>query len=242
MTESAHIKIRIDSPAGYVELDRSDRANAYDGPMLDALAAGLQRLAADPQVQVVVITGAQPGRFCAGADLQEIRGRGVDDALNLKSLQAFDDLAAIPKPTIAAVDGPAVGGGMELALACDLRIATERARFFLPETSFGILPAAGGTFRLAQAVGEAMARQMILFGRELDAQQALQCGLVCEVATSQKLDERVGWWVQAAAERDPLALSLAKRALDQWTTTDGGRSFVSSAQAVLYREAKADEE
>ena len=122
----------------------------------------------------------------------------------VESLEVFDAIAACPKPTLAVIDGPAVAGGLELALACDLRIASPRARFALPEPSLGLIPAAGATFRLPLVAGEATARQMILFGAELDAQQALAHGLVAEVVAPEELDDRVRWWAGKVGERDPL--------------------------------------
>jgi enoyl-CoA hydratase len=241
---TSDVKLRVEGPAGFIELDRGARANAYTTALLHALAGALQRLTEDGGVRVVVLGSAVPGRFCAGADLDELAGRGAADALELVSLRVFDAVAACPKPTIAAVDGPAMGGGLELALACDLRLATPRARFALPETAHGLLPAAGGTFRLPRAVGPSLARQMILFGRELDAGAALEAGLVAEVVAPEELGGRLEWWIDAAARRDPLALRLAKQALDLAAEDGGARAATASAQALLYelRRGREDEQ
>ena len=226
------VRSRIEGAAGWIEIDRPARANAYTTSMLAALEARLAELADEESVRVIVVASAAEGRFCAGADLDEIHDRGIEDALELRALATFDALAAAPVPTIAAIDGPAIGGGLELALACDLRLATPRARFALPETGFGVLPAAGATFRLPALVGPSVAREMILFGAELDAEAARRCGLVNEVTEPQNLQQRVHHWCAAAASRDPLALRLAKRTLDP--PGDAGREAARCAQGVLY--------
>ncbi len=228
------IRVRVDGAVGFVEIDRSRRANAYTTPMLDALEASVARHVADESVRVIVVGSTTPGKFCAGADLDEIHDRGIEDALELRALAVFDGIAAAPKPTLAAIDGPAIGGGLELALACDLRIATSRARFALPETGFGVIPAAGATFRLPALVGPGLARELILFGKELDGARAAQCGLVNELVEPHDLVERVGWWCASAARRDPLATRLAKRAMAMTVADGGGREFARCAQGVLY--------
>ncbi len=228
------VRVSISDGAGILELNRPHRANAYDTPTLRALHDGITELTRDEQVRVVVVGSTTPGKFCGGADLTELRRRGATDALKLYSLEVFDALAACPRPTIAAVDGPAFGGGLELALACDLRLASDRARFALPEPGLGILPAAGGTFRLPRVVGQPRARQMILFGQQLDAAEALAWGLVTEVVPPDELAQRIRWWVQAAASRDPLALRLAKEAMDAARGDDDGRQRVRCGQAALY--------
>ncbi len=231
---SDSIRVRVEDAVGFVEIDRPDRANAYTTEMLDALDAAVRRHAEDDRVRVIVVGSTTDGRFCAGADLDEIHDRGIEDALELRALAVFDGIAACPLPTLAAIDGPAIGGGLELALACDLRIATPRASFVLPETGFGLLPAAGATFRLPALVGPGVAREVILFGGELDGVRAAACGLVNELAEPHDLGERVRWWCASAARRDPLALRLAKRSMDLTVADGGGREFARCAQGILY--------
>ena len=228
------VRLSVSDGVGFLELNRPQRANAYDRPTLEAMEQGLATLAGADEVRAVVVTSSTPGKFCGGADLTELRRRGATDALELYSLQVFDALAACPRPTIAAVDGPAFGGGLELALSCDLRLCSDRARFALPETSLGILPAAGGTFRLPRIVGQARARQMILFGQQIDAQQALSWGLVSELVPPGELARRTQWWAKGPARLDPLALELAKGCLDAADQGDEGRQHVRCAQAALY--------
>ncbi len=238
MSPSPEFRYRTDGAVGILELNRPDRANAYTEEMLEALDEGIQRLERREEVRVVVLRSSTPGKFCGGADLGEIRSRGVDDGLRMLAMHVFDRLDALPRPTIAAIDGPAVGGGLELTLACDLRLATDRARFALPETGLGILPAAGALYRLPRLVGDAAARRMILFGEELTANEALTCGLVSEVVTPEELPHRVDQWAAAAAMKDPLALRLAKEALALARSESGARSFTSCAQALLYPQGR----
>ncbi len=234
MANSAGLRIRAEGGAGIVALDRPDRANAYLDAMLDEMRAAIEGFVADGTTRAIVVTSTTGGKFCAGADLHELRSRSGADALDLKSASLFENLARCPLPTIAAIDGPAVGGGLELALACDVRIATPRSLFAFPETSFGILPAAGGTFRLPRVVGPGMARQMILLGQQLDAAGALQWGLVNEIVEPQRLEDRVKELLQAVADRDPLALRLAKQAIELAIPEGDGKAYAITAQAVLY--------
>lgn len=235
MTASKGIDARVAGSVGFIAVDRPTRANAYLNETLAAMDTALADHVENSGVRVIVVTSASGGLFCSGADLDELGGRGAMDALHLLSLEVFDRLAVCPKPTIAAIDGPAVAGGLELALACDLRIASDRASFAMPETSLGLIPAAGATFRLPRTVGEAVAKQMVLFGAEIDAPQALAHGLVHEVVSSGELHARVGWWAAEVVERDPLALEFAKRAIAMAVTEGPCRDFTSVAQAILYQ-------
>ncbi len=222
-------------PAGYVQLNRPEKANAYTEPMLEALAAHVGRMATDPEVRVVVICGAGDRAFCAGADLDEVAGRDWRAALSLKSAQVFSGISRCPRVTLAAVNGAATGGGLELALACDIRIAAEDARFSFPETQLGLIPAAGGTQRLPQVVGRARAKELILGGRVWEAGEALRFGLLSEVTVLEELLPRAQRWAERIARRDPAALELAKRAIDLGATDGPGYGFESVVQALLYR-------
>ncbi len=239
MSEAPHIITRRVGPLGFISLNRAERANAYVNSMLEMIEHALADHVATAEVRAIVFQSTAGGRFCSGADLDELSQRGATDALNLKSMKVFDQIASCPKPTIAAIDGPAVAGGLELALACDLRLATDRARFAMPETSLGLIPAAGATFRLPRIVGDAVARRMILFGEELNATQALQCGLVAEVVTPEALAEAVQRWGMRVAGLDPLALRLAKDVLAMTSSDDACRRQTLSSQAQLYERRHA---
>jgi len=222
-------------PAGYIQLHRPEKANAYNRAMIEALAAHVERLAADPEIRVVVVCGAGDRAFCAGADLAEVAGRDWQAALNLRSAEVFSLLSRCPRVTLAAVNGAASGGGLELALACDLRIAAENARFWVPEAELGLMPAAGGTQRLPQVVGKARAKEMILGGRVWEADGALRFGLVSELTRPEELLPRAQQWAEQIARRNPVALELAKRAIDLDSGDAAGHSFESVAQALLYQ-------
>lgn len=227
------IKTRIDGHAAFITLHNPEKANAYTEQMLDQMENALHSMCDNPSVRVIVFEGSE-GRFCSGADLDQLRSRGMDEALNLTSDRVFDKIDSCNKPTIAAIDGPAIAGGFELALACDLRIATTRARFALPETAIGILPAAGGLRRLPQLAGESITKQMVIFGRTLMANDALSIGLVAEITEPESLPEVIVKWVQAALDRNSNACKSAKKAIRMTRNDTAAKQFIANAQGVLY--------
>ncbi|MGY1631838.1 enoyl-CoA hydratase/isomerase family protein [Geodermatophilus sp. SYSU D01186] len=175
-----------------LELTRPDRLNAIRRQTLEELAAALTEIERAPEVGVVIVTGA--GRaFCAGADIGEIDGQdqAAGDAFTREGQEVFDRLAASPVVSIAAVHGYALGGGLELAMACDRRIAASSAQVGQPEAALGHLPAWGGTQRLPRLVGRAAALRMMITGRRVPAAEALQLGLVDEVVADGRLTEVV---------------------------------------------------
>jgi enoyl-CoA hydratase len=242
MTAPADGRIRIDridhhDPDGLVcrlTIDRPAKANAYTQPMLEALETALAAAETDG-TRVIVITGDGDRAFSAGADRTELAQRDWRSVLTLASARVFERLRRHPCVTIAAVNGAAVGGGLELALACDLRVAASTSRFWLPEPEFGLLPAAGGLRWLQQAVGRARASALILGGARWSADDARQNGLVAEVAEPGALDAAVERWIARILARDATALTLAKRALD----ADSG-AFDLTAQALLERTRRPD--
>lgn len=231
MARERFIGLSLGAPVAELWLNRPEKANAYHGPMLLELERAISVLERERKTSVVLIS-ARGRSFCGGADLKEMRSRSPDGALFLKSQALFERLARLPKVTIAAIQGPAIAGGMELALACDLRIATPDARFALPETSLGIIPAAGGTLRLKQMVGSARAKDMILGGRELHAADAEAWGLVSRVVSRNRLMEEGRSWAERLGERDGMAMALAKDAIDLGEGRAGLR-METLAQAFL---------
>lgn len=234
MCSTKEIVVQVEQSVGYLLLNRPARANAYSDAMVQMMHEGLDRFEADPSAKALVVGSAVAGRFCAGADLDEIRARSTDDAYRIPSLALFDRIAALPLPTVAAIGGPAIAGGLELALACDLRLTTVAAKFALPETGLGIIPAAGATWRLPRTVGQPMARQIILFGRELDGKEAVQAGLADFLVPADQLLDEARTWALRAAARHPLATRLAKEALGRAYGADTGQEFVEECQAQLY--------
>jgi enoyl-CoA hydratase len=181
--------------------------------VLAELRDRLAELAADAGVRALVLTGAGARAFAAGADIKEMLEMGVEEARAWSRLghEAGRLLETMPKPTIAAVNGFALGGGCELVLACDIRYASEAAKLGQPEVSIGIVPGWGGTQRLARAVGAGRAKELILSGRAVDAEEALRIGLVDAVYPAGELLERALELARALAAKSPLALAEAKR-------------------------------
>ena len=194
-----------------VTLDRPESANAINREVLDGMRAAVGE-AMEGGARCVVLTGTGTRAFCAGADLKERRAYSDEEtrAFVTDISALMDEVAALPMPTIAAVNGVALGGGMELALACDVRVAVSTAQFGLTETSWGIIPGAGGTQRLPRLVGSAKAKEMILWARRIDAEEALRCGLVSEVGD---LGDVLPSWLDQVCALAPVALRAAKRSI-----------------------------
>jgi enoyl-CoA hydratase/carnithine racemase len=215
----------------WVGLNRPDRRNAHDEAMVAELEDVLAEARREPSILLVHST--TPGIFAAGADIREMRDRRSDYAVRGINAALFERLEAHRWPTIALVDGPALGGGCELAMACDFRIASARAVFAQPELSLGILAGAGGNWRLAQLVGLATARRMLYAGHRLDADAALASGLVDEIADD--LSARGAELAGTIARRSWQALELTKVALRAHRPATTG--FDAAAQALLFDSA-----
>jgi enoyl-CoA hydratase/carnithine racemase len=200
-----------------VTINRPEARNALSKATNEELFQVARELRTDRDAQVVVLTGAGDKAFCAGADLKERRGVSAEetgpyvDAIS----GAINAWAAIPQPTIAMINGFAFGGGMELALACDLRVASDTAKFGLTEVRLGIMPGAGGTQRLPRLVGVAAAKELILLGRRIDAQRAKEVGLVSEVAPLADLPSVVDGMLEELQGCAPLSTAKAKEAIDR---------------------------
>jgi len=227
----SRVLVRQDGAVWWVGLNRPDRRNAHDEAMVDELHAVLARARAEPSI--LVIHSTTPGMFAAGADIREVRDRDADAALLAINAELFDRLEAHRWPTIALIDGPALGGGCEMALACDFRIASPRAVFAQPELSLGILAGSGGNWRLRQLVGLATARRMLFAGARLDAPSALAAGLVDEVADD--VSARGAALAASIATRSWRALELTKLALREHRPST--TAFDVAAQALLFESA-----
>ena len=199
-----------------VTLNRPEALNALDLETIEALHSRLRELAHDDEVRVVVVTGAGDRAFAAGADIKYMRGLSVLEARRWGGLGHACALLleTMRKPTIAAVNGFALGGGCELALACDLRYAAGNARFGQPEINLGLIPGWGGTQRLARTCGLGFAKELILTGRAIDAAEALGRGLVNAVFEPAELMERTMETARLLASKSPLALAQAKEAVN----------------------------
>ncbi len=225
------IRLEREGPVARIVLDRPQRANAYDRAMLDALDAALDGALADSAVGALLIEAAGEGAFCGGADLAQMQQAEPLDALDLRSQAVFDRIARAPLVSVAAVHGPAVAGGFELALACDLRVASPRARFSLPETALGLIPSAGGCTRLTRLVGPGRAKRIILAGETIDARTAMDWGLLAALVPEPRQEALA--LAQRIASRDRVALRLAKQVIDH---ADDSASLRAErvAEALLY--------
>ncbi|MET0695820.1 MAG: enoyl-CoA hydratase-related protein, partial [Acidimicrobiia bacterium] len=181
-----------------------------------SLDRALATIESDPDVRCVVLTGIGDRAFCAGSDVKEfesLHGRVGEGKLLLEKA-VYRRIARLPVPTIAAIQADALGGGLELALCCDLRVADERAKLGLPEVRLGVMPGSGGTQRLPRIVGIAKAKELILMGEIISASDALEIGLVNRVAAAGRAVDDAMTMAETIAERGPLAVREAKRALD----------------------------
>jgi enoyl-CoA hydratase len=209
-TELVHVERRDDGVA-VVTLD-NPKVNALSSALLGQLKAVADALHADPPGAVVITGGDRV--FAAGADISEFGGPHEAALIGGHFVATLDAIAAIPRMVIAAVSGVALGGGCEIALACDLRIASERARFGQPEILLGIIPGGGGTQRLARLVGVSRAKDIILTGRQVDAAEALRIGLVDELVAPEALHDRAIERAAELARGAVAAQALAKKAID----------------------------
>lgn len=235
MDDSQNLRTWHNGPVGYIQINRPDKSNAYNELLLDSLDRILVQQEADTKISVIVICGVGNRSFCSGADLDEMQVKDFQSALNLRSAKVFDKISASPKVTIAAINGAAVGGGLELALACDIRIAAKSARFFFSETKHGLIPAAGGTRRLPKIIGVARAKEMILTGRILDSLHAENWGLVSETVDFDDLLLRAQHLGEQIAQRDLVATRLAKKAIDADSMLGMDSHFALVAEALLYQ-------
>ena len=210
------IEVACQDGVGWITLNRPSAINAINDAIRTGVPATLRAFDEDPQVRVIVVRGAGPRGFCAGADLKESRPPTTPFATRSPQsssnwIRAFDHVS---KPVIASVHGFCLGGGLEIALACDLRVASADAVFALPETGLGLIPGGGGTQRLPRIVGLGRALEMILTGDRIDAGEALRIGLVNRVAAdADALNELTTKLAQRIAQRPPLATRLAKEAV-----------------------------
>jgi enoyl-CoA hydratase len=208
--------ILVETPAagvGLVRLNRPRTFNALTGPLMDELMTALEIMDADTAIGCMVITGSERA-FAAGADISEMAQATPVEMIRMAFIARWERLRYITKPVIAAVSGYALGGGCELALACDMIVASETAQFGQPEINLGVIPGAGGTQRLARTVGKALAMEMVLNDRRLTADEAAHFGLVNRVApVDAYLETAVGLAAEIAA-RAPLAVRLAKDAVN----------------------------
>lgn len=209
------VKLATFGHTAVITISRPSALNALNSTVLDELDGALAEVRADKDCRALIITGDGEKAFVAGADIGEMRDLGPDEAVAFarRGQAVFRAIEELPIPVIAAVNGYALGGGCELALACDIRIASENARFAQPETGLGIIPGFGGSVRLPATVGRARAAYLILTGKRVNAADALTMGLVSEVTPRESLMERANEIAAELAARSPVALAHAKRVM-----------------------------
>jgi enoyl-CoA hydratase len=214
-----------------VTVDRQDALNALDLPTLTELRDELSALAVDDEVRAVILTGAGDRAFIAGADIKYMSDLGVDEAKAWGALghEAGRLLETMPKPTIAAVNGFALGGGCELALACDVRYASTNAKLGQPEVNLGIIPGWGGTQRLARVCGVGVAKELIFTGRTVDAEEAHRIGLVNGV--HDPVLERARETADLLAAKSPIALRIMKQLANRALGGDHGANLDAEAES-----------
>ncbi len=225
---------------GWITIDRPEVMNALSYDTLARLGEIVDSIAADDSVRVVLVTGSGDKAFCAGADLKERRDFTEEQTVAFvhRIGETFRRLATLPQPSIAVMNGVAYGGGLELALACDLRVAVKGSKMGLTETSLAIIPGAGGTQRLPAVVGVARAKELILAASRLDADQAERIGLVNAVAEPGELRACAETLARSIAANGPLAVRAAKLAIDQMGAggDDAGLDARLERERALYLE------
>ena len=207
-----HIIIDVEGEVGVITLNRPKVLNAINHEVISEIVDAMTEFDADDKVHVIVLTGNEKA-FAAGADIKEMSSEGTVSILLKDQFATWDKIRSIKKPIIAAVSGYALGGGCELAMACDMIVASETAQFGQPEINLGIMPGAGGTQRLTRAVGKYKAMEMILTGAMISAYEAKAIGLVNKVVPVELYLETAKSLAQEIAKKSPLALRLAKEAI-----------------------------
>ncbi len=213
MTTPENILTRTDGRVGIVQINRPKAMNALNSPTMNEIMSALEAFDADPGVGALVITGDERA-FAAGADIKQMASASVVEMMNSAFIGYWDRLRAIRKPVIAAVNGWCLGGGCELAMACDMIVAGEGAKFGQPEINLGVMPGAGGTQRLTRAVGKAIAMEMVLNSRQLSAEEALRYGLVNRVVPVERCLSDAVRLAEEIAARAPFAIRIAKEAVN----------------------------
>ena len=219
----ALVLVERDEPIAVVTLNRPDRMNALSEPLMEELVSALAELDRDESIRCIVLAGNDKA-FAAGADIGEMATASAMDMLYARRVERWDAIRKLWTPLVAAVSGDRLGGGNELAMSCDLIVASETAKFGQPETSLGIIPGAGGTQRLTRAIGKAKAMDVILSGRFLTAEEAERAGLVARVVGPDAWLDEAKTVAREIASKGPVAQRLAKEAVNRAfdTTLDHG--------------------
>lgn len=215
-----NILVNIENEIGTIKINQPETRNALNSETLKEIERAVEELEENEQVRVLVFTGAGEKSFAAGADIKQLRDRKMLDALVPGMQATYKKIEDCEKATIAAINGVALGGGFELALACDIRIAATEIKMGLPELNLAIVPGAGGTQRLVRIVGKGKAMEMILTGKIIDEQEAEHWGLVTKIVSKERLLEEVKKVAQTISSKGPVAVKLAKMVVNKGFDTD----------------------
>ncbi len=225
---------------GYLELNRPEVRNAINLELVQALHGVLDEWATKDELRCVVLSGAGGKAFAGGADIAELRERTHTEAFLGINQRLFQKVEDFPRPVIAAIDGYALGGGLELALSCDLRVASKSAKVGLPEVTLGIFPGAGGTWRLPRVVGFGRAKELVFTGRIVEAEEAYGLGLFERLVEQDALAAAISLAGQIARNA-PLAVQIAKVSLNALARGESTESLERLGQAVLFDSAEKRE-
>jgi enoyl-CoA hydratase len=236
------VLVEREGPIAVVLLNRPEQLNALSDALMDELVRALEELDRDDEIRAIVLAGNERA-FAAGADIGELAQTSAIDLYYGRRIERWDAIRALWTPLVAAVSGFCLGGGCELALSCDLIVASETAQFGQPETGLGIIPGAGGTQRLTRAVGKALAMDVILSGRRLSAHEALAAGLVARVVAKEAWLDEAKRLARDIAEKGPVATRLAKESVDraQETTLTAGLEAERRALYLAFASEDAGE-
>lgn len=230
------LRLEIEGGIGFIRLNRPREHNALTFEIVDRIAGQIQQWEDSGQVSGVIVAGEGGKAFAAGADIRELLAKRVEDMVGPGMQHAMARIRNSTLPSVAAVDGVAFGGGFELALACDIRIATPRSRFGLPEVGLGVIPGAGGTQLLSRYAGISVANYHILTGKPMDAERAYQLGLVSELHEPDRLEPAAVELVHQISSKGPLSRRLAKRVIQASAESSmtSGLELELFAQAALF--------
>ncbi|MCB7051903.1 enoyl-CoA hydratase/isomerase family protein [Intestinimonas butyriciproducens] len=234
-----NIKIEINDGIAVLTLNRPEVRNALDYVTWDEIRAGMRELRFNDDAHVIILTGAGGKAFASGADIKALNARTVSEQMNSEVNDILYEITMHKKPVIAAVDGYALGGGCELAMACDIRIATKKSKFGQPEVNLGIIPGGGGTQRLQRLVGISKAKELIFTGDIISAEEAERIGLIEKVVEDGTVLEAAIEMAKKIKAKGPVAITLAKQAINVGANTDlySGLCFERYSQAIAFSTA-----
>ncbi|MED1467686.1 enoyl-CoA hydratase/isomerase family protein [Bacillus salipaludis] len=211
----ANILVKAEGNIGFIIINRPEQRNALNVETLQEIETALDELRSNEEIRVLIFTGAGEKSFAAGADISQLNKRTMLEALQPNMTATYRKIEDYEKPTIAAINGFALGGGLELALACDIRIASQNAKVGLPEVGLGIIPGAGGTQRLTRLIGKGKTMDLVLTGDIIAADEAERLGIVSKAVPAEDLMDRVKEYARKISQKAPLALRLAKAVVNR---------------------------